>query len=177
MLFTAATASTSDSQAMSHTRGLHMAIATLTLVGIGTHREKRGPMIALNSVAIDAHGLEGDHRARTLRTSRQVTVLSEESWQQACREIGHHDLSWMTRRANLLVRNITFGPAHVGRHLEIGSRVVLEITGETKPCDRMEEQVPGLLKALRPDWRAGVTCRVIQPGTVTIGMIARLIPV
>ncbi len=154
-----------------------MVIATMTLVGIGTHREKRGPMTGLNSVTIDENGLEGDHRARTFRTSRQVTILSEESWQQACREIGRHDLSWMTRRANLLMRNIVFGPTYVGRHLEVGSTVVLEITGETKPCGRMEEQAPGLLEALRPDWRAGVTCRVIKPGRVAIGMFARLIPV
>jgi MOSC domain-containing protein YiiM len=33
----------------------------------------------------------------------------------------------------------------------------------------MEEQCPGLRAALQPDWRGGVSCTVLQGGTVTIG--------
>ena len=35
----------------------------------------------------------------------------------------------------------------------------LEVTGETDPCERMEEIQPGLFQALAPGWRGGVTCR------------------
>jgi MOSC domain-containing protein YiiM len=33
----------------------------------------------------------------------------------------------------------------------------------------MEEAYPGLLKALHPDWRGGITARVLEGGTVRIG--------
>ena len=45
----------------------------------------------------------------------------------------------------------------------------LEITGETDPCARMEEQVSGLRQALTPDWRGGVTCRVRSSGRIAVG--------
>jgi len=33
----------------------------------------------------------------------------------------------------------------------------------------MEEAHPGLLRALAPDWRGGVTCRVLQAGAIAVG--------
>ena len=111
-----------------------------------------------------AHGVEGDFGGKPGR--RQVTVLSTEAWHEACSDLGT-DLSWLLRRANLLVR----GPGlarTVGALLRIGD-VVLEITGETTPCRRMDEQHPGLQKALEPDWRGGVCCKVRTAGTVRVG--------
>jgi MOSC domain-containing protein YiiM len=34
---------------------------------------------------------------------------------------------------------------------------------------RMEEAYPGLLKALYPEWRGGVTCRVLSGGAIATG--------
>jgi len=56
----------------------------------------------------------------------------------------------------------------IGQQVRIGG-VVLEITEETKPCSRMDEAHDGLRQALVPEWRGGVTCRVISGGPLTIG--------
>ena len=47
--------------------------------------------------------------------------------------------------------------------------VVLEVTYPTTPCQRMDEAREGLMRALYPDWRGGVTCRVLEGGRVALG--------
>jgi MOSC domain-containing protein YiiM len=52
------------------------------------------------------------------------------------------------------------------------SKLVLstfEVTGETDPCPRMDDAAPGLKDAMIPDWRGGVTCRVIESGHLSVG--------
>ena len=71
------------------------------------------------------------------------------------------------RRANLLVDGIDL-PTDVGATIEVGS-VKLRVTMEVDPCSRMDEQCPGLKRALTPDWRGGVACTVVQGGQVSIG--------
>jgi len=111
-----------------------------------------------------ASGVAGDFRGRPGR--RQVTVLTVPGWNEACRELGR-ELPWTTRRANLLVDGIPLAES-AGGQLVIGS-LVLEITGELDPCSRMEEAGEGLRQALEPDWRGGVTCRVIAAGEIGVG--------
>ena len=55
-----------------------------------------------------------------------------------------------------------------GAVLRIGA-VELEVTGETAPCERMEEACPGLLAALAVGGRGGVTCRVRRGGELAAG--------
>ena len=55
-----------------------------------------------------------------------------------------------------------------GNLIRIGD-TVLEITGETLPCPRMDEQKQGLTQALEPFWRAGVTCNVEEGGAIRLG--------
>ena len=52
--------------------------------------------------------------------------------------------------------------------LRVGT-VELEVTGETAPCDRMEEAWPGLRAALAVGGRGGVTCRVRRGGELAAG--------
>ena len=81
--------------------------------------------------------------------------------------MGRPDLAWTVRRANLLVEGVRL-PRAKGSVLQVGP-VVLEITAQTNPCQRMEEAHAGLVSALHPQWRGGVTCRVREGGQVTIG--------
>jgi MOSC domain-containing protein YiiM len=135
------------------------------VLGIARRAAKRAPMETLSSVEITkTSGVAGDTRGKPGR--RQVTVLPIEGWRAACAELGA-DLPWTFRRANLLVEGIA--PAErVGHRIVIGE-VVLEVTGELDPCSRMDAQHPGLTVALMPQWRGGVTCRVLKGGAVSVG--------
>lgn len=126
--------------------------------------------VAQATITIEA-GLEGDHKGRKF-PRRQITILAREAWDDALAELSRaagHDvlLPWTARRANLLVDGIRL-PRARGAVLRIGD-VTLEVAGQTKPCHRMDEAYPGLLKALHPHWRGGVTARVLQRGTITLG--------
>ncbi len=119
--------------------------------------------LEIRAVSVEA-GLEGDFRGRS--RDRNVVVLSREGWETACAALGEA-LPWTTRRANLLVEGVELLHGQ-GRRLRVGE-VLLEITDECAPCARMEEARAGLRAALAPDWRAGVTCRVVQGGWLRRG--------
>lgn len=136
------------------------------LLAIAYKTVKRGPMNeVLCANVTQLSGVEKDVFGRPGK--RQVTVLSKLQWQQACRSI-EADLPWTTRRANLLVDDLVFSSADVGKHLQIGE-LRLEITGETDPCKKMEIAHIGLEAALTPDWRGGVTCRVLNDAMIHLG--------
>lgn len=140
------------------------------VLGLARRASTRAPMEQLEEadVTVEA-GVAGDARGR-LR-GRQVTVLCRESWDEACRDLGR-DVPWTTRRANILVEGLDLADT-TGRSLTIGD-ATLAITGETDPCQRMDEQADGLKVALEPGWRGGVTCTVTHAGTVKIGDDAAL---
>ncbi|MCB2383958.1 MULTISPECIES: MOSC domain-containing protein [Shewanella] len=136
------------------------------LLAIAYKTVKRGPMNeVLCANVTQLSGVEKDVFGRPGK--RQVTVLSKIQWQQACHSI-EADLPWTTRRANLLVDDLVFSSADVGKHLQIGD-LRLEITGETDPCKKMEIAHVGLEAALTPDWRGGVTCRVLNDAMIHLG--------
>ncbi len=114
-------------------------------------------------------GVVGDKRGKPGK--RQITLLSLASWQQACDELGVV-LHWSQRRANLLVDELPLLES-TGAQILFGG-AILEITGETEPCLRMEKVHRGLLNALKSDWRGGVTCRVIKGGPLVINMDVEL---
>ena len=141
------------------------------LLAIAIRHRSRGVMQELPRAEVTASsGVADDFRGRSGR--RQVTVLSLEDWQAACAQAGRAELPWTTRRANLLVSGIDLASlgeaAAEGSLLRIGT-VELEVTGETAPCERMEEAWPGLRAALAVAGRGGVTCRVLHGGELTAG--------
>lgn len=109
-------------------------------------------------------GVEGDYRGKY--GPRQITVLSQEAWNEACKDV-QAELAWTTRRANLLISGIALEQT-TRKVLQIGE-VRLAITGETDPCKRMDLQHQGLCKTLTPAWRGGVTCFVVTEGEIQVG--------
>jgi MOSC domain-containing protein YiiM len=138
------------------------------LIGIARRAAHRAPMEQLQAGSVSVErGLEGDHKGAKF-PRRQITVMSIEAWRAANADLaGPEPLPWTTRRANFLVEGVEL-PRAKGGLLKIGS-VELEVTDQTVPCGRMDEAHKGLLKALHPDWRGGVTCKVVQGGQVEIG--------
>lgn len=142
------------------------------LLDIARRTKAHGPMETLEAAEVTpAAGIAGDVRGKPGR--RQVTVLPVAGWRAACADAGA-ELPWTVRRANLLVDGIN--PAGcVGHRIVIGT-LVLEITGETDPCSWMEAAHKGLMAALLPDWRGGVTCRVRTAGHIQPGDEVLLLP-
>ena len=141
------------------------------LIGIARRSGRRASMEEMASGLISREsGLEGDYRGAKF-PRRQITVLAREDWDAALLDIpdllGAVVLPWTARRANLLVEGVRL-PRAKGAVLLVGD-VRLEVTGQTNPCRRMEEVRAGLLKALHPQWRGGVTCLVREAGAVAIG--------
>ena len=140
------------------------------LAGIARRETTRAPMELLETVTItEDAGVSGDFRGRARK--RQVTLISSSVWAAVCAELGE-DLSWTTRRANLLVDGVDLPRAGI---IQIGD-VSLKVEVETAPCSRMDEQHAGLRQALMPDWRGGVCCTVLRGGEVSIGDDVRLRP-
>ena len=138
----------------------------MRLVGIATKAKRRDQMHEVDTAEIGINfGVKGDYRGRP--GWRQITVLSQDSWNDACQFIGNL-LPWTIRRANLLITGRRFCHKDIGRIISIGE-VELRITRETDPCNRMNDAHPGLKDALAIQWRGGVCCRVQREGLIEVG--------
>lgn len=136
-----------------------------TLSAIASRPAKGAPMVSHLAATIDQHrGITADFGRRPGRA--QVTVLSEEAWAAACAELGLA-IAWTARRANLLVAGIPLQPL-VGSRIIVGT-VILQVTGETVPCSRMDEERAGLRRVLARNARGGVRCRVLSSGRIAVG--------
>ena len=134
------------------------------LEAIWLKRAHRGPMDPVTAaIAIAGRGLEGNvDRSRR----RQVTIIEQEAWDRFMGDLGASAPS-SGRRANLVLTGISL--AHTrGRTLRVGG-VRLAIAGETTPCERMDEVVPGLRELMRPDWGGGVFAQDLDDGLLTVG--------
>jgi MOSC domain-containing protein YiiM len=97
---------------------------------------------------------------------RQVTIIEQEVWKQRTAAVGAQ-LDPSTRRANLMISGLALARTR-GKTLRVGE-CILEVAGETKPCERMEEAAPGLRAAMYPDWGGGIFAMVVKGGTINVG--------
>ncbi len=97
---------------------------------------------------------------------RQVTLLSRERWAELMDEVGAA-LGEEARRANLILSGIDLESTR-GRVLRIGPCRV-QIGGETRPCEQMEDAAAGLQTAMRAHWGGGAFAEVLTGGVITLG--------
>jgi len=132
-------------------------------------RSHKGPMDGVDALALVAgRGVaESADRSRT----RQVTIIEREAFERVSAELGV-EVDPAVRRANVLVSGIELeGCRHHRLHL---GACVIELVGETRPCNRMDEAVPGLQAALDAHWGGGAYGRVLVGGEVRVGDAVRL---
>lgn len=142
------------------------------LAGIARHGQPKGPMEAVGSVSVTiAEGLHGDFRGGVAATKpgrkRQVSLIEAECVAVAMTESGAA-LDWSECRRNLLVQGLRL-PREAGTRIAVGASLVIEVTDECNPCERMEALHEGLRAALTPDWRGGFLGRVIEDGEIAVG--------
>lgn len=141
-----------------------------TIAGIARHAFPKASMEVIDRAVITVEGgVHGDFRGTVKpggRGRRQVTLIERGDWDAAMAEVGHN-IAWQERRANLLVDGLDL-PQVPGTLLHIGN-VILEITRQTDPCERMEMLATGLKAALSVDWRGGVCTRVKAGGAIALG--------
>src|SRR5688500_6634525 len=135
-----------------------------TLVAIWRKRAKRGPIDAvLAGELVAGRGLAGNANQEG---RRQVTLIEEEVWASLMDELGAAAPT-AARRANLVLRGLPLAGSR-GREFAIGP-CRLRVLGETKPCERMDEAVPGLRRLMFPDWRGGAFAEVLDGGRIHVG--------
>jgi len=117
----------------------------------------------VSAEAVAGAGLAGDHAGGG---NRQVTLIDERCWAEACRELGR-ELTPGGRRANIVVAGFLLGDA-IGHRIAVGE-CLIDVIAETRPCRLMDDFAPGLQQALSPDRRGGVYGRVVRGGRLEVG--------
>ena len=97
---------------------------------------------------------------------RHVTIIEEGAWHDAEVELGI-DVDPVARRANVMIRGVDIRESR-GKRLRLGNAVI-ELRGQTRPCELMDEAQQGLREALQPHWRSGAFGQIVEGGTVHVG--------
>lgn len=126
-------------------------------------RMRKGPMDAAERVELVAGAGIVDNADQ--RGKRQVTVIERETFDEIRRTLP--DARPAMRRANVMVSGVRLEGIR-GQVLRLGG-VRIHVQGETRPCERMDAQCPGLTAALDPNGRGGVYGVVLDDGALAVG--------
>ena len=141
------------------------------LTQIWIKRMHRGPMDpAARARMVAGRGIVGNANQGG---KRQVTIVSNQNWEQVTSSLGETPDPRL-RRANLLVSDIDFAGAS-GKILKVGT-VRIRIHGETRPCEQMEAVAAGLQAAMSVPWGGGAFGEVLDDGEIAVGDSVSLAP-
>jgi len=104
---------------------------------------------------------------------RQITLLAAEVWEALMRDL-ESSLPAAARRANLLIRGTDLRDSR-GRILRIGACRV-RIFGETKPCEQIDDALPGLKDAMWARWKGGAFGEVLDDGQIFVVDVVEWMP-
>ncbi|HET7039599.1 MAG TPA: MOSC domain-containing protein [Gemmatimonadales bacterium] len=145
-----------------------MSPSTGVLEAIWIKRATRGPMDPADRATLVAgRGIRGN---ADQGGKRQVTIIAREAFDAIRATLGPAAGPAM-RRANLLVSGVPLAESR-GRTLRVGGARI-RVHGETRPCYLMDDALPGLQAALRPEWRGGVFGEVLDDGEIRVGDAVR----
>jgi MOSC domain-containing protein YiiM len=134
---------------------------------IGVRPRRGGSIEVVDSAAmIEGRGLEGDHRAETGGSKRQVTLIQWEHLSVIASLCGRKAVDPSILRRNIAIMGINIRALKT-RRFRIGG-AVLEGSGYCQPCSRMERNLGcGGYNAVRG--HGGITARVIDSGKIKCG--------
>jgi MOSC domain-containing protein YiiM len=134
------------------------------LEAIWIKRARLGSMDPVDRVTLVAErGLAGNANQGG---RRQVTIIARETWDRLMSEL-EASVDPSARRANLMVSELDLEESRE-RVLRVGA-CRIRIRGETRPCERMDDALPGLREAMRPGWGGGAYGIVIEDGEIRVG--------
>lgn len=135
---------------------------------IWTKRARGALMDTANQATlVEGKGLVGD---ANFGATRHVTVIEKEVFDRIRCELP--DSAPTMRRANIMVSGIRLEDIR-DQVLTLGD-VKIRIRGETRPCELMDEQCPGLRDALDLHWGGGAHGYVTQGGELRVGDMATI---
>lgn len=131
-------------------------------------RGKRAPMDAVQEAEmIRGKGLVGNANQGG---RRQVSIIDADVWERIMKEL-NAEIDPAARRANIMVRGLNL--ANTRKRILLLGECKIKIFTETKPCERMDEVLPGLKAALYDNWGGGASGEVISGGIVRVDDVAR----
>lgn len=131
---------------------------------LGIRPEKKAPIQVVETVAVLANGLEGDHYAGR-SGNRSITLIQAEHIEAITSLLHKKPIDPAELRRNIVISGINL-LALKDREFKIGT-AVLKMTGLCHPCSRMEENLgEGGYNAVRG--HGGINARVISPGEIKL---------